>query len=630
MQLARNRFEEVGRERSMRRKLKEMLMARRLEGRYAKRDLLEMYLNTVDFGLGAFGIEAAAQTYFGKTAAALDVGEAATLVGLLKGPTRYNPVRHEERARRRRDVVLGQMRRHGRLGPADYARAVREPIRLDVRRPARIGPLAPHFAEHVRTVVAAWAERHGYDLHVDGLRIYTTLDVRLQRSAQAAVHEQTEGLQAVAGYEWSRPNGVFLSKSFAPYQRATRTSTPFRYFWETRPDVALAHVRRTSAYGRLVRAGMAPDSALARLQANPTFMDSLRTAASRLEAGLVAVEPFTGRVRAWVGGRDFQRDQYDKVAMARRQPGSTFKPFVYAAALEAGWAPDGPVRDTLPDVRPLGHADVADALTLRDALAYSANPAALHLIAEVGPRAVAGLARRMGIGSPLRAVPSLALGTSEVTLLEMTAAYGAFAAGGIYRTPVVVTRIENRRGEVLWTSRPKARRALSPYTAYATLDLMRSVVGYGTGVDVREGLGPGLDLAGKTGTSQGAADGWFLVAHPQLVVGVWTGFGDRRLAFRSEHWGRGSRTALPIAGAFLRRVQAGEAPLRPVRFPTPPGYAADVRQTGRADSAAFDEVIARDAFAQGLRRPDVQAPRPPDAEQALRQALDDSSRLLFR
>ena len=555
MQLARNRFGEVGRERSLRRKLREMLMARRLERRYAKRDLLEMYLNTVDFGLGAFGIEAAARTYFGKTAAALEAGEAALLVGLLKGPTRYSPVRHAERARRRRDLVLGQMLRRGALDRATYDRARREPIRLDVRRPARIGRLAPHFAEHVRATVAAWAEAHGHDLYADGLRIHTTLDVRLQALAQAAVREQAEGLQAVAAYEWSHPSGRFLSNSFTPYRRAGASEEPFAYFWEAHPDRLERHLRRTSRYRRRVGADVA-------------FTDSLKAAATRLEAGLVAIEPGTGRVRAWVGGRDFRRDQYDKVAMARRQPGSTFKPFVYAAAVEAGREPDAPVHDTLRSAwrpsNPNGLA--ADAPTLRDALAFSDNAAAARLIAEVGPHEVAGLARRMGIGSPLRAVPSLALGTSEVTLLELTAAYGAFAAEGIYHEPITVTRIESRTGEVLWTSAPRARRALSRYTAYAVLDMMRSVVDYGTGAGLRKTLGRELDLAGKTGTSQGAADGWFLVAHPQLVTGVWVGFNDRRLTFRSDALGPGQPHRPPHRGRLppARATERGLAATRSV------------------------------------------------------------------
>ncbi|MGI9175519.1 MAG: penicillin-binding transpeptidase domain-containing protein, partial [Rhodothermales bacterium] len=274
-----------------------------------------------------------------------------------------------------------------------------------------------------------------------------------------------------------------------------------------------------------------------------------------------------------------------------------------------------------------------DSLTVRDALAFSKNTAAARLIADVGPGAVARLARQMGIASPLTPVPSLALGTSEVTLLEMTAAYGAFAAGGIYHAPAVVTRIENRAGDVLWTSAPRAHRALSRYTAYDVLDMMRSVVDYGTGTDVRKALGRELDLAGKTGTSQHAADGWFLLAQPRLVTGVWVGFNDRRLTFRSDEWGRGSRTALPIATDFLRRIQASDKPLPSVRFPMPPGYHADTLRTVRHDAMPLaDSLPMSNAFALGLRRLDVQEDGPLDAEEMLRQAARDTSyrRVLLR
>ncbi|MGI9174258.1 MAG: transglycosylase domain-containing protein, partial [Rhodothermales bacterium] len=403
MQLARNLFEEVGRERSLRRKLKEMRMAQRLEARYTKGEILELYLNTVPFGMGAFGIEAAAQTYFGKSAAMLDVGEAAVLIGLLKGTTHYGPARHPERARHRRDVVLGQMLRHGALSPADYARFLAEPIRLALQRPARIGSLAPHFAEHVRTSVEAWAEANGHDLYTDGLRIHTTLDASLQASAVAALSEQVEGLQAVAAYEWSRPRLAFLADTFALYQRrmASGKVRPFAHFWQAHPRKLERLLRRTSRYRRTTARGVPADSALAVLQADGAFIDSLQAASTRLEAGLVALDPTTGQVKAWVGGRDFGQDQYDKVAMARRQPGSTFKPFVYAAAVEAGWRPEALVYDTTRGRtawRPRDLAGTAtDSLTVRDALAFSKNTAAARLIADVGPGAVARLARQMGI-----------------------------------------------------------------------------------------------------------------------------------------------------------------------------------------------------------------------------------------
>ena len=486
----------------------------------------------------------------------------------------------------------------------------------------------------------AWAEANGYNLYTDGLQIHTTLDASLQALAVTALGEQVEGLQAVAAYEWSRPRSAFLADTFAPYQRrvASGKVRPFAHFWQAHPRKLERLLRRTSRYRRTTARGIPADSALALLQADGAFIDSLQAAATRLEAGLVALDPTTGEVKAWVGGRDFGRDQYDKVAMARRQPGSTFKPFVYAAAVEAGWRPEALVYDTTRGRTAWRPRDLpgtaTDSLTVRDALAFSKNTAAARLIADVGPGAVARLAHQMGITSPLTPVPSLALGTSEVTLLELTAAYSAFAAGGIYHAPVVVTRIENRAGDVLWTSAPRAHRALSRYTAYDVLDMMRGVVEYGTGADVRKALGRDLDLAGKTGTSQKAADGWFLLAHPRLVTGVWVGFNSRQLTFRSDEWGRGSRTALPIATGFLRRIQAGDRPLPSVRFPMPPGYHADTLRDVRRDVPflSAEVVPSPDAFALGLRRLDVQEEEPLDVEEMLRQATRDTSyrRVLLR
>ena len=338
-------------------------------------------------------------------------------------------------------------------------------------------------------------------------------------------------------------------------------------------------------------------------------------------------------MKAWVGGRDFGRDQYDKVAMARRQPGSTFKPFVYAAAVEAGWRPKALVYDTTRGRTAWHPRDLpgtaSDSLTLRDALAFSKNTAAARLIADVGPGAVAEVAHQMGIASPLTPVPSLALGTSEVTLLELTAAYGAFAAGGIYHAPVVVTRIENRAGDVLWTSAPRAHRALSRYTAYDVLDMMRGVVDYGTGADVRNSAGPGSGFGGEDGhLRKRPPTGGFCWSHPRLVTGVWVGFNSRQLTFRSGEWGRGSRTALPIATGFLRRIQAGDRPLPSVRFLTPPGYHADTLRDVRRDtpSVSAEMVPSPDAFALGLRRLDVREEVPLDAEEMLRQAARDTSR----
>ncbi len=599
MQLVRNRYASVARAAPRRRKLMEVLMALRLERAYSKREIVEMYLNTVSFGRRAFGIEAAAHVYFGKEAATLTVPEAATLVGLLKATSHYDPVRHPERARARRNTVLRQMVRRGMLEEAAARRFRREPVDVHLHSAGLSASRAPHFAEHVRRWLERWAATHGHDLFADGLRVYTTLDASLQRYALAAVREQMPLLQTVAAYEWSRPQPHLLARTPAPYRRRRGTFEPFAHLWTARPDILAAHVPR----------GVSADS---------IKKNVLKKKITRLQAGLVALDPRTGHVRAWVGSRDFFRDAYDHVAMARRQPGSTFKPFVYTAALDRGYAPGdalegGRIRRSAEDV--LFAAETPDApsgpvITLRDGLAYSSNAVARRLARELGAPAIARMARRLGVQSDLRAVPSLALGTSEVTLLEMASAYATLAGGGHYRAPVVVTRIEDGSGHVLYRHRPAPRKAISSHVAYAVVDMMRGVIDRGTGRALRRTFGLTADLAGKTGTTQHNADGWFLAMRPDLVAGAWVGFNDRRVHFRTEHWGRGGSNALRVVGAFLRHVLDEPGHRSAARFEPPPGYreAKPLREAfaarPRASSAdtSFAPLPMPDAFAQGLRR----------------------------
>lgn len=564
-QLARNLYnEQIGRAQTIERKLKEMVTAVALERRYTKREILEMYLNTVEFVYNAFGIEAAARTFFNKSARDLDVLEAATLVGMLRNPSLYNPVRYPERARQRRNVVLWQMVRHGYLERAFYEAHKDEPIALNFRSAAITASMAPYFAEYVRRWLMQWAEAHGYDIYTDGLRVYTTLDSRLQELARQAVEEQMRGLQAVVDYEWSRRTGFFLGQNVSVYLQQ-RNYEPFAYYWSSRQDTVNAFIRETPHYRSLLEQGLTPEEALRQLRADPAFMDSLKAVKTRLETGFVAIDPRSGYVRAWVGGRDLTQDWYDHVAIARRQPGSTFKPFLYTAAIDNGWSPD----DLLPDSS-VTYVDAAgnvwrprnaegestgQLITLREALAHSVNTVSARLVLQVGARNVAFYARRMGIKSPLEEVPSLALGTSNVTLLELVSAYATLASGGLYYEPIVVTRIEDASGHVLYEARPVPREALSEETAYTVIDMLRDVVRYGTGTRIRWQFGlTQYDFAGKTGTTQNSADGWFILMHPELVTGAWVGFNDQRVTFRTHWWGQGAHNALFIVGDFWRRL----------------------------------------------------------------------------
>lgn len=632
MQLVRNRYEEVAASPPLTRKLKEILMALKIERHYDKRSILESYLNTVPFGQRAFGIASAAHLYFGKKPAALNELESATLVGTLKATTRYDPIRHPERARQRRNVVLWQMVRRGHVSESFYAERRKMPLHLQVQPTGWRSSPAPHFAEHVRRRLVDWASSRGYDLYADGLRVYTTLDSKLQELANEAIQKQSRALQAVAGYEWSRPGAPFLSEDPQPYarQKEEERFTPFAHLWQKEPELLRQHARRTERFRRAPRQGTSAEEALTRLLDDDAFADSLKRALSRLEAGFVALDSRTGAVKAWVGSRSFQEDQYDHVAQARRQPGSTFKPFVYAAALDRGYAPSDVLAKGLHSVS--SAVSAREGLTLREGLAYSSNRMATQLIREIGPSEVAWLARRLGIRSELRPVPSLALGTSEVTLLELASAYGTLAAHGMHHRPHLITRIKDRHGNILYENEPAPRKALSRYTAYTLLDMMRDVVDRGTGAALRRQFGIEADIAGKTGTTQNNADGWFLAAHPELVAGAWIGFNDRRIHFRTEHWGRGSSNALRVVGAFLRRAFASDLLHTQARFQPPPGYRAPqplrtADTSGHTAAFVSDGESMRDAFALGLDS--VRRPSPPDRlrrrdadpEAALRETL---------
>jgi penicillin-binding protein 1A len=354
-QLARNLFpEEIGRARTATRKVKEMITAIKLERRYSKREVLETYVNTVSFHYNAFGVEMAARTYFDKPARALTIDEGATLVALLKGTSAYNPVSNPERARERRNLVLAQMVKHGTLTQPAYDKLSRRPLRLDfVRQDQETGP-APHFADVVRRWLLGWSELLGYDLYADGLVVQSALDVRLQSLANQAVARQLDALQAVADVEWGRASSKLLSTRMDAYRQARHKTEPFAHFWTTQAELVDAFIRESPEFARLLDVGSTKDEALAQLRADAGYMTALRERKTRLEAGLVAIDPRSGHVRAWVGSRDFSTDSFDHVQQARRQPGSTFKPFVYGAALEAGMDPqrefrNGPVAIRLPN-----------------------------------------------------------------------------------------------------------------------------------------------------------------------------------------------------------------------------------------------------------------------------------------
>jgi penicillin-binding protein 1A len=598
-QLARNLFpEEIGRARTATRKVKEMITAIKLERRYSKREVLETYVNTVSFHYNAFGVEMAARTYFDKPARALTIDEGATLVALLKGTSAYNPVSNPERARERRNLVLAQMVKHGTLTQPAYDKLSRRPLRLDfVRQDQETGP-APHFADVVRRWLLGWSELLGYDLYADGLVVQSALDVRLQALANQAVARQLDALQAVADVEWGRASSKLLSTRMDAYRQARHKTEPFAHFWTTQAELVDAFIRESPEFARLLDVGSTKDEALAQLRADAGYMTALRERKTRLEAGLVAIDPRSGHVRAWVGSRDFSTDSFDHVQQARRQPGSTFKPFVYGAALEAGMDPqrefrNGPVAIRLPNGsvwKPTDASEVSGGRSsLEDGLVYSRNTITAQVIEAVGAPAVVAFAQRMGVReSKLDAVPSLALGTSPVSLLEMAGAYASIASLGEYRAPVLVTRVTDAQGRLVAQFAPPTaathERVLQPDVAVQLIDMLRAAVDRGTGRGIRDVHGIQADVAGKTGTTQNGADGWFVLMHPQLVTGAWVGFNDPRVTLRSDHWGQGAHNALHVVGDFTQRALANRAIDPQAEFPTRLGTAVEgaVRNIGEA------------------------------------------------
>jgi penicillin-binding protein 1A len=493
-QLARNLYpEEIGRSISLHRKAKEALTAFKIEAVYSKDEILETYLNTVPFLYNAFGIEMAARTYFDKSASQLNVLESATLVGMLKGTSYYNPVLNPERARDRRNIVLAQMVKHGKLEAKRAEALAKSPLKLDFERQDVAWGPAPHVAQWVRKWLISWADARGLNIYADGLVVRTTLHSRMQKAANQALARQLDALQP------------------------------------------LADRRRKKGEERAL-----------------------------LQAGFMALDPRNGHILAWVGSRDFAQEQFDHVNQARRQPGSTFKPFVYGAAFELGMSPldyfiDEPVAIRIPgggvwsptDGTPPSGAP----MTLRDGLVHSRNTITAQLIMKVGPQRAAQLARALGVRhSKLDEVPSLALGTSPVTLHEMVASYGAIANGGRYIEPAMVSQVEDRHGKVLeafqWT---QPEQAMSYEHSLELVNVMRGVVDEGTATAIRARLGMQPDVAGKTGTTQDNTDGWFMLMHPQLVAGAWVGFNDSRMTM-GDSWGPGARSALPIVGEVFQQA----------------------------------------------------------------------------
>jgi penicillin-binding protein 1A len=630
-QLARNLFpQEIGNEVSINRKLREAITALRLERTSTKDQILESYLNSAPFLYNVRGIEMAARTYFDKPAAQLDTAQCATLVGMLKGTQRYNPVRNPERARDRRNLVLAQMVKDGTLPAARYEQLRALPLVLAFKRPedGDIGQ-ARHFVAHLREQLVDWADAHDVDLDTDGLVIRTTLDAKLQRIAQAAVTQQVALLQRIAGEEWSeaRPRAARV-QPMTPTKGAAALE-PFAWFWRQHEALRDEIARDTPQFRTARQAGQSDAQALATVLADAATMQRLRDERTRLSAGFVAIDPTSGAVRAWVGSPDFTREQFDHVAQAKRQPGSTFKPFVYGAALQRGLSTehqylDGAVDITLADGsswQPTdGSGPSGQMMTLREGLVQSKNTITAQVMQDVGAEAVVNFAQAAGVrDSTLDPVPSLALGTSPVTLLEMGDAYATLAALGERHPPLLVTQIADRHGHVLQTWAPQAERVLDPALIAKLVDVMRGVTQTGTGAAIRAEWRVKGDLAGKTGTTQNNTDGWFMLMTPKLVAGAWVGFNDPRVTIRGNYWGQGGHSALRLVGAFMQQAQRAGLIDTKAEFPQVERDPPEAPAGAAAELEAVDAPAARsvgDGLAKVLGLPLVTPAEAAAAQQA--------------
>ncbi len=541
-------------------KLREIIIARKLEGIYSKEELLELYLNTVPMGGNLYGIERASRRFFNTSADSLKTEQAAVLIGMLKATTTYNPRLNPDRSKQRRNIVLGQMVKYGYLAPTKADSLKKLPLKLNYRVSNHNDGIAPYFREQLRLELVEWAaskkKPNGdpYNLYTDGLKIYTTIDAGMQRHAERALRSRMANLQRQFDAHWKGRNpwgrdAAFLQDAMKRTDRYKRAKA------NGKTDAEIMEVFRTKR--KMTLFGWAGNK-----QVTFSPIDSLAYYQKFLNAGLLAMNPYSGEIRAWVGGINHHVFKYDHVR-SRRQVGSTFKPIVYAAALERGvapctWFPNE--RVTYPEYDDWSPRNASDTYggeyTMRGALAHSVNTISAQVMMKTGVNKVVDVARKLGIKNDIPEVPALALGVADLSLFEMVNAYATIANQGYKVDPVYISKITDRNGKVLREHKPDTRlkEAISKSNAALMLHLMQGVVEEGSAGKLRSQFGLQMDIAGKTGTTQDHADGWFIGITPKLVTGVWVGAESPKVRFRTLQLGQGSNTALPIWGDFNRRV----------------------------------------------------------------------------
>lgn len=637
-QLAKNLFHGEGSRNIVARiiqKGKEWIIATRLERQYTKEEIIAMYLNTVDFVNNAVGIRSASKIYFNKEPKDLKVEEAAVLVGMLKNPSLYNPNRasRKELVTARRNTVLGQMVKNDKLEEAEKERLAALPIKLNYSPENHKEGIATYFREYLRSFMDRWVKDNPkkgggqYNIYRDGLKIYTTIDSKMQKYAEEAVDAHLANLQEEFFIQQKKnKNAPFINISEAETQRILDRAMRNSERWRIMSDKGFDEDEITESFTK--KTEMTVFTWKGEKDTIMTPMDSIRYYKHFLQTGLMSMEPQTGYVKAWVGGINYKHFQYDHVAQGARQVGSTFKPFVYATAIEQiHVTPCDSVLDG-PFSMPKGkygidadwHPQNSDGkyrgmVTYKQALAHSINTVSAKLIEKVGPKAVVDLTKKLGVSSNIPEQPAIALGAVEITVSDMVAAYSTFANQGMYVKPIVITKIEDKNGVQLFQNTAETREVISKDVAYAVIKLLEGVTETGSGGRLRWGGAGGAGyermtgypyallnpIAGKTGTTQNQSDGWFVGMVPNLCTGVWVGNQDRAAHFKSLKYGQGATMALPIWGIYMKKCYADDSMTfkvseKPFERPANLSITVDCWKAPVKDTTETDSVLPIDEF----------------------------------
>ena len=553
-------------------KFKEWIIAVELEKNFTKHEIMSMYLNTIPFGSNAFGIHAATKTFFDKTPAEIGYPEAAVLIGLINAPTRYNPILNPKKSLNKRNRVLYTLYKYNYISAPTYNKLRKERIPLQYAVDSHNRGAATYFRAVLKKYLIHWASKRGYDLFGDGLRIYTTIDSRMQQHAEAAVRIQMKALQEkfyahLAGENpWIDETGKEMQDFL--HHTMKRTEVYKKLLQKYGPDTEEApNEALWAALNR--KKPMRVFSWTGERDTTFSHMDSLAYYKHFLHAGFMALHPQTGTIKAWVGGINYKHFKFDHVLQGKRQPGSTIKPFIYAAVVDNGYNPctevlDQPITFHLPGQYPdtwtPSNAEGPPSgrrMTMRQAMARSVNAITAYWMQKVGIETVVRYAKRIGIKSPLAPVPALCLGAGgDVSVYELTGAYATFANKGTWTAPRFLDRIEDKDGNIIHQSVPERVEALSEETAYIMLHMLKGTVEErgGTSVGIPHDVKANNEIGAKTGTTQNASDGWFMGLTQELAAGAWVGGEDRSIHFRNWTMGQGARTAMPIWVTFMQRI----------------------------------------------------------------------------